>query len=151
MIADGGGAVPELVPALEALLGVWQSRYESGNFPARPRLAPADMARWERNTAWIEAAPGGRRRILRFGVGLIRRFGRESTGHFVEDLAADIARSLGAKLDRAGETGLPAIGSASVQLGRDAALFREIAFPLARDAGQVTQFLFASYEVRTRI
>ena len=82
--------------------------------------------------------------------GLIRRFGRESTDDFIEDLAVDVARSLGAKLDRASETQAPAIGGASVQLGRDAALFSEIVFPLARDTQRVTQFLLASYEVRKR-
>ena len=150
MVADGGGAARGLLPALEALLGLWRSRYESGPFPARPRLAPADLERWEGHTAWIEAVPGGRHRIHRFGVGLIRRFGRESTGHFVEDLAIDVARSLGAKLDRAGETAAPVVGGASVQLGRDAAQFSEIVFPLARDGQRVTQFLIASYEVRKR-
>jgi hypothetical protein len=150
MVADGGGAGPGLLPALEALLGLWRSRYESGPFPARPRLAPADLEPWAGHTAWIEAAPGGRHRIHRFGIGLIRRFGRESTDDFVEDLAVDVARSLGAKLDRANETQAPAIGGASVQLGRDAALFSEIVFPLARDTQRITQFLIASYEVRKR-
>ena len=150
MVADGSGRSVELLPALEALLGLWRNRYESGPFPARPLLAPADLERWDGHTAWIEAVAGGRHRIHRFGIGLIRRFGRESTGHFVEDLAIDIARSLGAKLDRASERQAPAIGDASVQLGRDAALFSEIVFPLARDAQCVTQFLLASYEVRKR-
>lgn len=150
MVADGGGAPAGLLPALEALLGLWRSRYGNGPFPARSRLVPADLERWEGHAAWIEAMPGDRHRVHRFGVGLIRRFGRESTGHFVEDLAGDIARSLGAKLGRASETQAPAIGGASVQLGRDAALFSEIVFPLARDDQRVTQFLLASYEVRKR-
>jgi hypothetical protein len=150
MVIDGNRAPAGLLPGLEELLGLWRSQYTGGLFPARPRLAPANLTHWEGNTAWIEAVSGGRHRVHRFGTGLIRRFGRESTGQDVEDLASDIAASLGAKLDRAGETMLPAIGGASVQLGRDAALFSEIVLPLARDEARVTQFLLVSYELRKR-
>jgi hypothetical protein len=151
MVIEGGGGVSAvLLPALEAVLELWRSRYAAEPFPLRTRIAPADLARWESHAAWIEAGPGGGHRIQRFGPGLIRRCGRESTGHYVEDLASDIARSLGAKLERAGETLSPAIGGASVRLGRDAALFCEIVLPLARDMARATQFLLVSYELRNR-
>lgn len=148
MVAEGGSATPQLVPRLEALLGHWQRCYGTQPIPGRPRLDAVELGPWMRHIAWIDAAPGDRYRIRNFGVELIRRFGREATNHCVEDLALDIATSLREKLERAIATAAPVFGGASVRLGRDAAVFCDLILPLAADGARVSQFLFASYELK---
>ncbi len=147
MVAEGGDS-PQLVPRLEALLGHWQRRYGTQPIPARPRLDTVELGPWTRHIAWIDAVAGDRYRIRNFGIELIRRFGREATNHFVDDLALDIAASLRDKLARAIATAAPASGGASVQLGREAAVFCDLILPLAADNGRISQFLFASYELK---
>lgn len=148
MVAENGSAPFGLVPRLEALLAHWQRRYGTQPIPDRSRLDLAGLAAWTRHIAWIEAAPGNRFRIRDFGVDLIRRFGREATGHDVDALALDIAGGLRRGLEKAIATAAPVAGPASIQLGRDAAIFCDLVLPLAAEGGRVNQFLFASYELR---
>ena len=148
MVAEDGSARPELIPRLEALLEHWRQRYGTQPIPDRSRLDLAGLGPWTRHTAWIDAGPGDRFRIRDFGVELIRRFGREATGNDVDDLALDIATGLRRGLERAIATAAPVGGSASVQLGRDAAVFCDLILPLAAERGRVNLFLFASYELR---
>ncbi|MGA8364154.1 MAG: hypothetical protein WB709_06505 [Solirubrobacteraceae bacterium] len=136
------------MPRLEALLGLWRKRYESQPIPDRSRFAGSELGPWARHVAWIDALPGDRHRIREFGIELIRRFGREATNHCVEDLALDIATGLRRQLDRTIATAAPVFGAASVQLGRDAAVFCDLVLPVAAAGGRVNQFLFASYELR---
>ncbi len=148
MVAEGGSPSPQLVPRLEALLGYWQQCYGTQPIPGRPRLDAVELGPWTRHIAWIDAVPGDRYRIRNFGIELIRRFGREATNNYVDDLALDIATSLTEKLTRAAATGAPAFGGASVQLGRDAAFFSDLVLPLAADGAHVSQLLLASYELK---
>ncbi|HEX4293485.1 MAG TPA: PAS domain-containing protein [Rhizomicrobium sp.] len=148
MVAEDGRAAPGLVPHLEALFGHWQRHYGTQPIPDRSRLDPAGLGPWTRHVVWIDAAPGNRFRIRDFGVDLIRRFGREATGNDVDELALDIAEGLRRGLERAIATAAPVAGSASVPLGREAAVFCDLILPLAAERGRVTQFLFASYEIR---
>ena len=148
MLAQGGGASQSLVPRLDSLLVLWRQHYSSRPIPARSLLKPADLAPWAEHTALVGLGPGRRYRVEHFGFALIRRFGRESTGHFVDDLAPDIAESLIGMLDKSTLSAAPVPGNGSVQLGRDAAMFSDLVLPLARDAERIAEFLVASYEIR---
>ena len=148
MVAEGGSATPELIPRLESLLGHWRQHYGTPPIPDRSRLDPAGLGPWTRHITWIDAAPADRFRIRDFGVDLIRRFGREATNNDVDDLASDIAAGLRRGLERATATAAPVSGFASVQLGRDAAVFCDLFLPLAAERARVNQLLFASYEIR---
>jgi hypothetical protein len=148
MVAESGSPPPQLVPRLEALLGLWRSHYGIQPIPDLARFAAFELGPWARHVAWIDALADDRHRIRGFGIELIRRFGREATNHLVEDLALDIATGLRRQLERTVATAAPAIGAASVQLGRDAAIFCDLVLPVAAAGGRVNQFLFASYELR---
>jgi len=148
MVAEGGSVSPQLVPRLEALLGHWQRLYGTQPLSERSRLDPAGLAAWIPHIAWIDAASGNRFLIRDFGIDLIRRFGREATNNDVDDLASDIAAGLRRGLERATATAAPVSGFASVQLGRDAAVFCDLFLPLAAERARVNQLLFASYEIR---
>ena len=148
MVAEGGSASPQLVPRLEALLGHWQRHHATQPISERSRLDPAGLAAWAPHIAWIDTAPGNRFLIRNFGIELIRRFGREATNQNVDDLAPDIATGLRRVLERAITTSAPVFAGASVQLGRDAAVFADLVLPLAADGACVSQFLFASYELK---
>jgi hypothetical protein len=140
----------ELVPEIEALLDLWRRRYGSRPLPERSRLARADLAPWSRHLAWIERGRDDDFRVVGFGFDLIRRFGRESTGEWVDDLAPDVAQSLREELWRASVTAAPAIARPSVSLGTQAAVFCEAVLPLACDARWVNSFVLASYEIAAK-
>jgi hypothetical protein len=142
LVEDGEKTLPEL----EALLGLWQRRYGAARLPERPRFVTAELERWARNLARIEF-DREQFRVRSFGYDLIRRFGRESTNHYVEDLALDIATSLREVLLRAVAAGTPALGKAVILYGRAPAIFSDLALPLARAEGSVSHLLLASYEI----
>src|ERR1700733_5686733 len=87
MVGELGGASPQLVPRLEALLGYWRRCYGTRPITDCSRLDAVELGPWTRHIAWIESVPGDRYRIRNFGIELIRRFGREATNHCVDDLA----------------------------------------------------------------
>jgi len=109
--------------------------------PKRTLLTTDDLQPWSRNLAQIEHSTDGRFHVRTFGFDLIRRFGRESTGHCIDDLARDIRESLHDSLWRCLSTGAPVAARSSVKLGRDAAEFCELVLPLAP-----ASLLLASYE-----
>lgn len=142
MAEDGEKAMPEL----RALLGLWQRRYGARPLPERSRFPAAELEPWVRHIARIEF-DRDRFRVRSFGYDLIRRFGRESTNHYVENLALDIATGLHEILLRAAASGMPVFGSAAIEYGRETATFQDLALPLARNRGQVDDLLLASYEI----
>jgi len=146
MVADKGGTPGKLVPELEALLELWRRRYGARAIPERSRFDAFELEPWARRSAWIEIEGDDVLRIRKFGIDLIRRFGRESTGQCVDDLAGDIATSLREIVWRAMAASEPAMGRASVKLGRAPALFSELALPLSRDDRRVNLVMLASYE-----
>jgi len=150
MVAEGGGMQGKLVPVLERLLGLWRQRYGTQPIPPRSRLEIRDVGPWAPYTAWIEAGNDDTLFIRRFGIELIRRFGREATNDRIDDLALDVAVGLRAIIGRAMATAAPAIGTASVQLGRYPAIFSELALPLAADGRRITLVLLASCELPGR-
>src|SRR6185312_11316485 len=105
--------------------------------PERPRLGQRDIEPWALHVAWIEAGPNDALFVRRFGIELIRRFGREATNNQVDELAVDIATGLRDIIGQAITTAAPAAGTASVQLGYQAARFSELALPLAADGERV--------------
>lgn len=146
----GENAAPKPVPELEALLALWRRRYGTGAIPERSRLDDAELARWARHIVWIEAVPDGAFRLSRFGIELIRRFGREASNQSIDELALDIAAGLRETVWRAMATAAPVVTHGSVQLGRDAALFSELMLPMASDGQRIVLLLFASYEFSRR-
>jgi len=147
MITGDGPSQARFVPQLGRLLKLWQGCYGNRPIPARPRLETAEIAPWAVHACWIEHTQADRFLIRGFGIGLIRRFGREATGHCVEDLAPDISAGLQEKLWRAMAAGVPVVGAAAVQLGDTAAVFEEVVLPMAGDGERVRLFLLASYEL----
>ncbi len=147
MVAGGGSMQGRLVPAQERLLALWRKRYGTLAIPERPRLEVRDLAPWAPYTAWIEVGPDDALFVRRFGIELIRRFGREATNDRVDDLALDVATGLRAIVGQAVATSAPATGTASVQLGHRSAGFSELALPLAADGTRVTLVVLASYEI----
>jgi hypothetical protein len=139
-----------LLPELEALLELWQRRYGQHPLPGRSRFDPAELSAWARHLAWIERDRNDDFRVARFGVELIRRFGREATGENIDDLASDIAQSLREELWRASATAAPVIVRPSVSLGHQAAVFSELVLPMARDSRRVSVLLLASYEIAAK-
>ena len=131
-----------LIPELEALLRLWRRRYGVRPLPERSLLSPSDLTLWSRNIAVIDQAADDRFYIRTFGIDLIRRFGRESTGHHIDDLARDIRESPHRCLRQCLSTEMPATACSSVKLGRHVARFRELAVPLAP-----ASLLLASYEL----
>jgi hypothetical protein len=140
-MADFGEAANNLVPELEALLKLWRHRYGAWPVPKRALLTSDDLQPWSRNIALIEHGTDGRFYVQTFGIDLIRRFGRESTGHCIDDLARDIRESLHDSLWRCLSTSTPVAARSSVKLGRDAAEFCELVLPVAS-----ASLLLASYE-----
>lgn len=141
MTGVGGEAANNLIPELEALLKLWRGRYGARPLSKRSPFTAEDLRPWSRNVALIELGTDGRLHVRTFGIDLIRRFGRESTGHCIEDLARDVHESLQQSLRRCLSTGAPVIAWSSVKLGRHAAEFCEIVLPLA-----AASLLLASYE-----
>jgi hypothetical protein len=131
---------------LEALLNLWRSRYAAGVLPEDSLLSEHDLEPWSRHLAWIDHTQDDRFVVRRFGLDLIRRFGRESTGHSIDGLAKDIAAGLRESLSHAILTGAPVISSPSVQLGDEAATFSELILPMSGETAYVTEVLVASYE-----
>jgi len=131
----------DLVPELVALLKLWRRRHGGRPVPKRTLLTTDDLRPWSRNIALIEHGTDGRFHVRTFGFDLIRRFGRESTGHCIDDLARDIRESLHDSLWRSLSTGAPVAARPSVKLGRDAAEFCELVLPLAS-----ASLLLVSYE-----
>ena len=85
--------VQNLIPKLEALLQLWRHRYGARPVPKLGLLTTEDLQPWSRNVALIEHGADGRFYIRTFGIDLIRRFGRESTGYCIDDLARTSARA----------------------------------------------------------
>lgn len=141
-MADFGEADNSLTPELEALLKLWRRHYGTRPVPKRALLTPSDLQPWSRNIALIEHGADGRFYVRTFGIDLIRRFGRESTGHCIDDLARDIRESLHDSLWRCLSTAAPMSAHASVKLGHYTAQFRELVLPLAP-----ASLLLASYEL----
>jgi hypothetical protein len=131
-----------LVPELEALLKLWRRRYGVRPLPDRSLLTPGDLTLWSRNIVVIDHTADDRFYIRTFGIDLIRRFGRESTGHGIDDLARDIRESLRRCLRQCLSAEMPVAASSSVKLGRHVARFCELAVPLAP-----ASLLLASYEL----
>lgn len=127
----GSTASEGLCPELRSLLSLWHGRYDGHPLPGRGLLAANDLRRWSRNLAQIEHGTDGRFYVRTFGFDLIRRFGRESTGYCIDDLARDIRESLHDSLWRCLSTGAPVSARSSVKLGRDTAKFCELILPLA--------------------
>lgn len=136
------------VPELDALLALWRRRYDGRPIPERSRFEPSELGPWGAYAAWIESGNDDTFRVRTFGIELIRRFGREATNYHVEDLALDIATSLREILLRAVASRAPAAAGASVQFGHAAALFSELALPLASDSRRVNLLLLVSYELK---
>ena len=107
----------------------------------RTQLTAEDLRPWSRNVALVDLGTDGCFYVRTFGIDLIRRFGRESTGHCIDDLARDVRESLQASLWRSFSTCAPVAAWSSVKLGRDAAEFCELVLPLAS-----ASLLLASYE-----
>ncbi|MBV8977212.1 MAG: PAS domain-containing protein [Alphaproteobacteria bacterium] len=143
--ADGN---PRLHARLEALLELWRARYGSAPLPERSRFGPDELAPWAAHVAWIERTVDDRFRVKSFGLELIRRFGREATNHFVEDLALDIATGLRKRLQKALETRAPVSGRVTIAFGRQSAEFSDLVLPLAAGPSGPNRFLVASYELR---
>jgi len=146
MEQDKGSPANQLVPELEALLNLWRSRYAACPLPKHSLLSERDLEPWSRNLAWIDHMPDDRFIVRKFGLDLIRRFGRESTGHAIDELAKDIAAGLREALWHAIVTGAPVVSYPSVQLGDAAATFSELVLPLSAESTHVTAVLLASYE-----
>lgn len=147
MVAERGTPPVKLVPPLEALLGLWRRRYEGRPLPERSRFDVAELAPWARNLCWIEFAAADRFRVRRFGMDLVRRFGRESSEEYIDALAGDVASSLHEVLRQVLRTAAPAGRRTSIEMGHVPALFCDLALPLAGDAERVREFLLASYEL----
>lgn len=147
MIDLNGEAANPLVPELEKLLKLWRQRYGARSESKRASLTADDLRPWSRNVALIEHATDGRFYVRGFGIDLIRRFGRESTGHCIDDLARDIRDGLYDSLWRSLSTGAPVAARSWVKLGRDAAKFCDLAVPIVWNAGRVTIVALASYEM----
>jgi hypothetical protein len=130
-----------LIPKLDALLKLWRRRYGTRPIPKSSLLTAEELQPWSRNIALIEHGTDGRFHVRTFGIDLIRRFGRESTGQCVDELARDIRESLQSSLQRCHSIGAPVTARTSVNLGRDAAQFDELVLPLTS-----TVLLFAAYE-----
>ena len=146
MTFSGDEAANQLVPQLEALLDLWRSRYAARPLPVRSLLSEPDLEPWSRNLAWIDHTSDDRFVVRKFGLDLIRRFGRESTGHSIDGLAKDIAVGLRESLWHAILTGAPIVSCPYVQLGNAAAAFSELILPMSGEAAHVTAVLLASYE-----
>jgi len=136
-----------LVPELKELLQYWRERYGTQDLPPRPLLSQDQLEPWTRHLAWIELTGDDSLIIRRFGYDLTRRYGREATGEMVDDLAPDIASSLREVIWRVAAAKAPVSSTASVALGRDAAIFSELGLPMARMDGQVNLIVIASYEI----
>ena len=146
MTISGGEAADQLIPELEALLKLWRQHYGVRSGPKRASLTTDDLEPWSRNVALIEHAADGRFHVRSFGIDRIRRFGRESTGHCIDDLARDIRDSLYDSLWRSLSTCAPVAARSQVKLGRDMAQFSDLAVPITWVAGRVTIVALASYE-----
>jgi hypothetical protein len=146
MTQDKRNAADQLIPELKALVNLWRSRYAARPLPKRSLLSEHDLEPWSRNLAWIDHTQDDRFVVRKFGLDLIRRFGRESTGHSVDELAKDIAASLREALRHAILTGAPVVSCPSVQLGDAAATFSELVLPMSAESNHVTAVLLASYE-----
>lgn len=134
------------MPELEALLGLWRRRYGAKPIPERSRFDAAELNPWERNIVWIEAGDDVFR-LRSFGIELIRRFGRHAANHSVDELAQDIAAGLRETLWRSVATAAPIAALASVQLGRQAAIFSDLILPISSDGRRIGLLLLASYEL----
>jgi hypothetical protein len=141
MTGVGGEAANSLIPELEALLKLWRGRYGAGPLSKHTQLTAEELRPWSRNVALVDLGTDDRFHVRTFGIDLIRRFGRESTGHCIDALAKDIRESLDDSLRRCLSIGVPVAAWASVKLGRDAAEFCELVLPLAS-----ASLLLASYE-----
>jgi hypothetical protein len=146
MEQDKDDSADQLVPELKALLKLWRSRYAVRPLPERSLLSERDLEPWSRNLAWIDHTQDDRFIVRKFGFDLIRRFGRESTGHSIDDLAKDIATGLRESLWHAILTGAPVVSSPSVRLGDEAATFSELILPMSGGTAHITEVLVASYE-----
>ncbi|HEX4293496.1 MAG TPA: hypothetical protein VHZ29_05130 [Rhizomicrobium sp.] len=143
---SSGEATNQLIPELEALLNLWRSRYAAGPLPEDSLLSERDLEPRSRNLAWIDHTQDDRFIGRKFGLDLIRRFGREATGHSVDGLAKDFAAGLRESLWHAILTGAPVISSLSVQLGDEAATFSELILPMSGGTTHVAEVLAASHE-----
>lgn len=150
MVAENGASPAKLVPELESVVGLWRQRYGRQPIPERPLLQVSDLAPWSRHACWIELGQSDRFHIRKFGIALIRRFGREATGNTVDELAQDVAAGLHEKLWRTMAIAAPVVGSASVPLGHHAAIFSEAMLPLAGGGRRIRQFLLVSYELESK-
>jgi len=146
MVNPAGAAGQFAASELAALLKLWRERYGAGPLPAESRLTEADLARWQPHLALIEREPDGRFRVRRFGHGLVRRFGRESTNEYIDRLAPDIRTSLTDLLTSCLSTGQPVTAEASVAFGKYTVRFAQVAVPVAADGDRIGKFLLAAYE-----
>jgi len=104
-----------------------------------------ELRPWLGHLAIVEVGPEDHFHLRLSGIHLIRRFGREATGHEVGELAADIKRQLRAILMATIQGGVPVVAHSAVPLGRATYWHCEVALPLAGATGAMTTILFCSY------
>jgi hypothetical protein len=133
---------------LENLLAYWLRKCEGRRMPARGDLPTAELKPWMGYIALIEIRGENAFRVRLSGTNLIRRFGREATGMFADELAGDIARHLRAILRMAAETQAPVVAESAVPLGRSTLWHADLVLPLTDGDAQPGTLLLASYPLR---
>jgi hypothetical protein len=72
--------------ALRSLYQYWGQKRQGRPMPARSDISPADIPRLLPNLMIVEAVPPARFRYRLVGSELVRRFGRDPTGQFADEV-----------------------------------------------------------------
>jgi hypothetical protein len=139
------GSLPAapLHPKLKALLAFWAEKRGASALPARADLPVHVLTPWTGNLAILEPVTGTFRFRLG-GAALLSRFGRETTGYTLDDLAPDLRKALSGLLDLATAKQAPVAAATVLSTEGRRMLWSELMLPLA---GRRPLLLLGSYPI----
>ena len=137
-----------LHPKLRRLLEYWNAKRGAGDMPARRDIPVSELKSWIGQLAIIEPLGANDFHFRLCGTGLIRRFGRETTGLYLQELAPDIRATLAEPLQRALSKRAPFIHSPRVVLSERPVVYSELLLPLSDRGARARMLLLGAYAVR---
>jgi hypothetical protein len=138
-----------LHPQLKTLLALWSQARGDRIMPAVDDLPERTLQPWRGHLALIEPGPGSLR-FRQSGSDLIPRFGCDTTGLTLADLAADIRKGLHATIDIVHARRTPVAAASSVRFEGKRRLYSDLLLPLSGGRFRSTLLLLGSYPVTAR-
>jgi hypothetical protein len=140
-------AAAPLHPKLKSLLAFWTARRGTRAVPMRADMPVYELTPWAEHIAILEPGPA----TFRFRLGgakLSARFGRETTGHTLDDLTPELRKTLSAFLDLATAKQAPVAAATLLRHEGRRALWSELMLPLAGGRTGPPVLLLGAYPIK---